>query len=239
MNRKIRKPIKILFFMIVGFVIFSFAIPSQRSASLVYQHTSFKTLNTLEDWQKINPDIFCLLQFFASDIIHQIPVIYTDDGDYYMLHDPFGNYDTMGSIFMEKQLCPKDISNNFIINGHSSKTKNWNFTFLKNYVDPVYFQEHPEFLLIDDKGSHHYRIISFSEYDLDAQSTYLDWHNNYFASYEQLKTMLDASLPYVINRINGFYYQDQQLITLVTCNMQKPNSRYVLLAYENTERNPS
>lgn len=239
MNRKIRKPIKFLLFMIICLVFLPFIPCKQESSSLSYQHTNFKTLSTLEAWQKINPDIFALLQFSTSDIIHQIPIIYTDKGDHYMVHDPFGNYDTMGSVFMEKQLCPIDDSNNFIINGHSSKTKNWNFTFLKNYSDQAYFQENPEFLFIDAKGTHQYRIISFSEYDLDDPSTYLDWHNNYFASYEQLKTMLDATLPYVINRIDGFYYQNQQLITLVTCNMQKPNARYVLLAYENTERNPS
>lgn len=190
----------------------------------------------LATWQKINPEIFALLEFTSDDVTTQIPIIYTANGDHYMLHDIYGHYDTMGAVFMEKQISPLSSSNNYIINGHSSKTKNWNFTFLKKYNDLDYFTKHPEFTFIDKQGTHQYQIISFSEYDLDDQDTYLGWHNNYFASYAEAKNMFDNTLAYTINRVDGFYYHQQQMITLVTCNMQKHNARYVLQAVEKTER---
>lgn len=233
MSRKLKKRVKV--YLALSILTLGTSLiyrQDDKDTKQIYIHQKEDTLKTLKDWQKINPEIFALLKFTIDDKITSIPIIYTDNGDYYMLHDPWGNYDTMGSCFMEKQLSPLETSNNYIINGHSSKTKDWNFTFLKNYADKAYFDKHQEFKLIDEDGEHIYQIISFCEYDLDNPDTYLDWHNNYYANYEQVKTMFDNTLNYAINHIDGFYYHNQQLITLVTCNMQKNNARFVLQAYE-------
>lgn len=202
------------------------------SISEQYQTTKEQVPKTLKEWQEINSDVVFLLKFQDADILHNIPVVYTDDGDYYMKHNLYGNYDTMGAVFMEKQDSPIDSSNNYLINGHASKTKNWSFTFLKNYVRKSYFDANGEFILEDDVGEHKYKIVSFAEYDIDQPEVYLDWYNNVIQDYEHLKEIMTKSEPYILNRIDGYTYQGQQLITLITCNMDKENSRYVLTAIE-------
>lgn len=202
------------------------------SISEQYQTKMDEKPKTLQEWQEINNDVVFLLKFQDADILHSIPVVYTDDGDYYMKHNVYGNYDTMGAVFMEEQDSPIEDSNNYLINGHSSKTKNWSFTFFKNFVRESYFDANSEFILEDDLDEHQYKIISFAEYDIDQEEVYLDWYNNVIQDYDHLKEIMTNSEPYIINRIDGFTYHGQQLLTLITCNMDKKNSRYVLTAIE-------
>lgn len=202
------------------------------SISEQYQTKMDEKPKTLLEWQEINNDVVFLLKFQDADILHSIPVVYTDDGDYYMKHNVYGNYDTMGAVFMEEQDSPIEASNNYLINGHSSKTKNWSFTFFKNFVRKSYFDANSEFILEDEFEAHQYKIISFAEYDIDQEEVYLDWYNNVIQDYDHLKEIMTNSEPYIINRIDGFTYHGQQLLTLITCNMDKENSRYVLTAIE-------
>lgn len=191
-----------------------------------YQTTSTKTM-TID-----NQDIIFYLEFDNDDQYHLIPIVYTENGDYYMLHDINGNYDTMGTCFMEKEIVDINISNNYIINGHSSLTKNRNFTFLKNYADIDYFNHNNTFKLIDtNNNSYTYQIIGLASFDLMDENTYLDWYNSYFKDYDEFNNIMNNTLPYFINHIEGFSYHGQQLITLITCDMTKEDTRYVLFAY--------
>ena len=101
-----------------------------------------------------------------------------------MLHDLNGNYDTMGTCFMEKEIVDITTANNYIINGNSSLTKDRNFTFLKNYCDPDYFNTNTTFTLIDlNEDRFEYQIIGIASFDLTNEDTYLDWYSSYFKDY--------------------------------------------------------
>lgn len=120
------------------------------SMSDQYQTTKNEKPKTLQEWQLINDDVIFLLKFQDADILHSIPVVYTDDGDYCMKHNVYGNYDTMGAVFIEEQCSQIEASNNYLINGHSSKTRKWSFTFFKNFVRKSYFDANSEFILEDE-----------------------------------------------------------------------------------------
>lgn len=151
-----------------------------------------------------------------------------------MKQNLWGDYDTMGSVFIEKDISPYKGSKNWLINGHSSKTKVWNFTFMKKYANKNYFNQHNTFIVEDGNGYHTYQVVSFAEYDLSLgeDNLYLGWFNNKFESIEEVVNMFKNTDPYVLQRNNEFNYKGQQIITLVTCNMEKKDARYVLMGVE-------
>lgn len=188
---------------------------------------------TLKEWQVINPNTVMVLEFTSNGILHNIPVLEVDNGDKYMKRNPWGEYDSMGSVFMEKEFSPYKGSNNWLINGHSSKTKDWNFTFLKNYAKQDYLNKHSTFQAELEDGFHTYRILSFAEYDLELneESIYMGWYNNNFTDDEGI-AMIKETLPYLLSSSPGFQYQGEQMMTLITCNMKKEDSRFVIMALE-------
>lgn len=214
--------------MILLMIIIIIILPKKDHISNV---TVTKTANK-ETITEDNKDIIFYLEFANNDQYHLIPIVYTDNADYYMLHDLNGNYDTIGTCFMEKEIVDITTANNYIINGHSSLTKDRNFTFLKNYCDPDYFNTNTTFTLIDlNEDRFEYQIIGIASFDLTNEDTYLDWYSSYFKDYYEFNTIMNNTLPYFINHIEGFSYHNQQLITLITCDMNKEDTRFVLFAY--------
>lgn len=234
------KNIKIRILIILGIVIvgiISLTIKNEIYETFNLQMTQsteyIDNPRTLKEWQEINEDVVMVLEFTSNDILHNIPVLEVDNGDKYMKRNPWGKYDTMGSVFMEKEISPYEGSNNWLINGHSSKTKDWNFTFLKNYAKQDYLNKYSTFQVELEDGFHTYRILSFAEYDLELNedTIYMGWYNNNFTVDEGL-TMIKETLHYLLSSNPGTQYQGQQMITVITCNMNKKDSRYVLMGIE-------
>lgn len=188
---------------------------------------------SLVEWQKINPNIVMVLEFSSSGKLHNIPVLEVNDGDKYMNRNPWGTYDSMGSVFMETNISPFEQSNNWLINGHSSLTKDWNLSFLKNYVKPKYFESNATFQVELKDGFHLYRIVSFAEYDLDQveDSVYMGWYQNNF-TVDEATSMFNLTSQYILQKTSNYIYTGKQMLTLITCNMNKKDSRYVLMAVE-------
>lgn len=240
-HRRLRKPVKIAIGIVaVGIVgITAISLNSNKIAEVMnlqiskadeYITTEDEEPVTLEEWQQINNEVIWMLTFNDDDIVHSIPVVYTENGDHYMRHNLYGEYDSMGSVFMEAQDSPLE-SVNWIINGHSSKTKNWAFTFMKHYADPDYFNNHSTFTLEDADGLHTYKVLSFGEYDV-SDEFFDGWYQSAFRSHQDVVDMLNDTTANLINHVDHFTYRGQQLMTLITCDMNEDDTRYVLTAYE-------
>ena len=191
-----------------------------------YIHTLDEEPLTLEAWQKINPRVKYVLRFTDKDKYRAIPVVCTPDAAYALKHNVRGENDTMGSVF-----CDPCASNpvNLVIYGHSSKTKDWCFTFLKQYRDKDYFQNHPSFLLESQEGLIPCRIISSATYDLEEE-TETGWADPNTGNTEEVMQMIKDSIPYLDQRREGEVYEGGGLVTLVTCDMEKTDSRIVIQA---------
>lgn len=185
---------------------------------------------TLQDWQKINSDVRYVLEFSEANRQCRIPVLAASDPDYAMRHNLYGEYDTMGSVFVEDTGTEIDTADNLIIYGHSSKTKDWCFTFLKQYSDPDYFQDHPLIILEGTDARETYEVVSFGRYDLNEEDTWLGWGSPSLGSIEEAREMFLQSEPYLIQKRRGIAYHGQRVLTLVTCDMAQEDSRYVLQA---------
>lgn len=182
-------------------------------------------LKTLEEWQEINPDVVMLLEFEDEEIYRSIPIVYREEEpDYYYKRSVYGKKDSMGTAFLD-EICNMT-SQNLIINGHSSKRNTFQFTFLKKYCDEEYFDEHPIFKMIDDEGEHTYLIVSIAEVDMN-EDCYLGWYTDGFNNANEVKEMFEEIKPYAHHQ-REITYQGQGMITLITCNMEEENSRYVI-----------
>lgn len=232
-----KKCVIIISIVIILIGLFGFTLRNEISEILSIESTQSTQYvdnpRTLKEWQEVNQNVVMVLEFNSNGILHNIPVLEVENGDKYMKRNPWGNYDTMGSVFMEKEISPFIGSNNWLINGHSSFNKDWNFTFLKNYSNKDYFNKHSIYQVEMEDGFHSFKIVSFAEYDYDLgeEQLYLGWYHNNFSIKEGI-SMFKETLPYTLVLSAGVEYQGQQIMTLITCNMKKKDSRYVLMAIE-------
>lgn len=187
------------------------------------------TVHTLQDWQAVNDEVYGILRFQDDDCIRSIPVLKTSSPDYAMRHNLYGDYDTMGSVFCDST---EEKPWNLVIYGHSSLTKDRCFTFLKKMQDAAYYGRHPGFEMETIHDTEHYRILSFARYDMDDAETWTGWAESSFADADEVENMFQTSVPYLLQRTDGVPYQGENVITLVTCDMNAPNSRFVLQAIQ-------
>ncbi|MCI6272717.1 MAG: class B sortase [Erysipelotrichaceae bacterium] len=162
-----------------------------------------------------------------------LPVILTE-GDYYMTHDAFGNKDGCGAVFIDKKEV-SDESNNIIVYGHSSLKKDCNFTFFKSYKEKTYFNQNEFFTYTNENNeTKKYQILFMSMIDLESsEGAYLDWYNSYFHSTDEFIEVLNKTSEYAVTDKRGFTLnEDDNILTLVTCDMSKKDARFVLFAKE-------
>ena len=182
---------------------------------------------SLQNWQKINPNVRYVLNFPDKDGSRVIPVVETDDPSFYLDHNVFKRKDSMGAPFIDHVMDGED--RNTVIYGHSSAIKDWNFTFLKNYADTSYFHEYPYFTVESDSGEDTYIILMIGRYDLSDESEECQW-SSATDSAEELTDMLQEASLKALQIRKGIAYNGQQIITLVTCDMRGKDDRYVLSA---------
>lgn len=190
-------------------------------------------MTELEAWQAVNSEVALILKFEDEEKTRIIPVVYTaEDRDKYYRMDVYGNYDPMGTTFVDDNSTLD--SQNLIINGHSSKTKDQQFTFLKQLADSKYFEAHEFISLMDKEGIHQFKIVLIAEFDLALnreKELYGDWYNGSFRTLEEARQMLETMRELAICQ-REIVYQDENILTLITCNMAKEDSRYVVMAVE-------
>lgn len=228
-KRKLRKWVKILGAALLGTGL-RCCVNNQKvktvtppSKAAEYEIEEEEDAKTLSEWKLIDDSITYVLTFCEDGTVRSIPVKETGDVSYAMTHNVYGEVDSMGSVFCDPYaVMPK----NLVIYGHSSKTKDWCFTFLKRYREEEYFENNDSFSLESDTGFSTYQIVSLAEYEIDDKLTFLDWAD----SEADVEKMFKESVPYLLNKKNGIMYNGESVITLVTCNMEKENARYVLQA---------
>lgn len=186
--------------------------------------------STLRQWQSVNPEVTYVLEFTDEPVSRRIPVLLTADPQYAMTHNLYGEHDSMGSVFSDASESSFGSLKNLVIYGHSSRTKDWCFTFLKKYADEDYFDSHHQLRLEDENGTSVYDIVSLARYDLNLEGTWLGWSSPSLGSMEEAGEMFRLSGEYLLQQRNGILYHGQNVLTMVTCDMDEEDTRFVLQA---------
>lgn len=179
---------------------------------------------TLGDFRKINARIGYVLKFEDDGRERIIPVVSTADFDSVFRKNIYGEEDSMGSVFCDEG--PYEPAN-LVIYGHASRTKDRCFSFLQKLADRSYYESHPYFTLESENGKSLCRIVSFARYDLEDESTYLGWAE---PAPGDIREMFSGTVPYLLEHTQGITDAGNGIVTLVTCDLDMQDGRYVVQA---------
>ena len=107
--------------------------------------------------KELNSDVIGWIRFENINIDY--PIVIGKDNDYYLHHTFKKESNSSGAIFMDYRNNPNFEDQNSVIYGHNMKNKSM-FALLNEYKSEEYFKENPGFYIIDDTGSHYYKIYS-------------------------------------------------------------------------------
>ena len=180
---------------------------------------------SLKEWREINGDVIGIIKINGKEF----PVVQGIDNDEYLHTSIYMKEDLFGVPFIDYQIDINDYDN-LIIYGHSTYNKDLVFTFIEDYITNKDDIPDLEFVFEDDDGQHSYKILAAREVSSDENAD-RSWHNFNFEDnsekYEYIKNFLKESDVVYDNEVSG------KLMLLVTCNMDKQENRYMLLACEN------
>lgn len=185
----------------------------------------FKTTKALEFensdkdlvyWKKINKDTVAILKFRDKSI----PIVQKDNNMYYLNRNIYLEQDRYGVPYLDYQNNIDDT--NLIIYGHSSNKKNLVFTEFKDSLKKL-----GEIISLETEiGKNNFEIFSIIEIDEDNQDKFMNWYQfniddlNIYA-----KKLYENS-----SNFNIVSLENKKILTIITCNLDKVNSRYIITA---------
>ena len=149
-----------------------------------------------------------------------LPIMQTNNNEYYLSHDAFGNENIFGAAFLEAEIDSEN--KHLIIHGHSTYEPLM-FTELKYFLDSDYVQKNPSFLYYDKKGTYLCEIVSAYSYQPTDLSHYAFDEQGY-------QEYLDLILSYNTISSSAVITSKDRLITLSTCDMRDTSYRILVHA---------
>lgn len=177
------------------------------------------------DWASLkaqNQDIVGWIYMPSCSISY--PIVQGTDNDYYLDHTVNGEYNRMGSIFLDYHANSGFEDDNSILYGHSVDIGGM-FTSLNQFEDQTFFEENPEFYIVTEEKSYTCTIAFFSQ-SADGSVYYTtnfgDGRNSVL---EQMRTHSLYSRELDL--------ENAKFITLSTCNLDygfNSNQRLIVTA---------
>lgn len=171
------------------------------------------------------------------------PVLRGEDNEYYLTHLFNGVKNSSGSVFMDSGNSAAFIDSATYLYGHHSKGGGM-FASLSEYLDPAYYQEHPQFLL----------VTPFADYQVDVfagMATVVEdevsWRPKTLETEADMQEFLDTILAqsFIQAPKDKLPLWGDRLLVLVTCTNIQSNQRYVIygrmrpIIYETDEESVS
>lgn len=167
------------------------------------------------------------------------PVVRGKNNSYYLTHLFDNTVNAAGSVFMDSGNSAAFIDSATYLYGHHSKGGGM-FASLSDYLDPAYYEAHPQFLL----------LTPFADYQVDlfaGMATFVEdetsWRPKTLETEQDLKDFLDLILPqsFIQAPEDCLPLWGDRMLVLVTCTNIQSNQRYVIygrmrpIVYETTE----
>ena len=117
-------------------------------------------IESFEDLQAKYPDVKAWLTIYDTKIDY--PLVQTDNDDYYMNHDVYGEVQSSGSLFLDYRNSPTFSDFNTLIYGHHMSERKM-FGDIDLFLDEDFFNEHEFGNLFYDGQDHGLQIIAILE----------------------------------------------------------------------------
>lgn len=179
---------------------------------------------TYDEYKAINSDVVGMIEF--SD--RRFPVVQAEDNDEYLHTSIYGEEDIFGVPFVDANI---DINSadNIIIHAHSTYDKDLLFTFFEDYIkDPAWGENNLEFTYTDDNGVYTYKIIAATMINANEEGKDLYWYHGDFSDKQEKTAYVIEMLQRANVTYGSEYNPNEKIISLVTCNMDDNDYRYVL-----------
>lgn len=146
----------------------------------------------LRDYEKLkgqNADLFGWVKVPGFRKPLSYPVMQTDNDEYYMNHDFYGNDSYAGSIFFDSRNDPSKVEHNFILYGHAMKDMAM-FGFFSDYPDNAEALENVRLIYLDLLNVRlEYEIFStyYAKPDEPYRQTWFPSNDDYLAFLNAIK----------------------------------------------------
>ncbi len=166
-------------------------------------------------WLSVNPDIIAWITVPGTDIDNPVVQARSNDPDYYLNHDVYGNYNPYGAIYLDAECEQYGLSSkNAVIMGHHFGTDYIGapFGILAEYKSKTFASKHATVLIQtpESKAVYEVRFTQIVNGAAAGKRTFFESEENYRGWYEEARNdavmILDAET------------KPEQTISLVTCS---------------------
>lgn len=165
-----------------------------------------------------NNDVVGILEINNTDYI--VPIMQSNDNDYYLNHTPDGEYNFMGSIYLDFRV---DIDNDkkLLIYGHNSSNIDMPFKILENYYDKDYYNNHKYIEITTSKEKKKYEIFS-----VHVETSDFSYMNTDFSNEEEYLKHITNLKNRSMYDINIDLTEKDEILILQTCSTHKDYKKY-------------
>ena len=172
-----------------------------------------------------NQDIIGRL--YIESIRLDVPLVQTEDNEYYLNHDVYKNLDKVGSIFLDYR-NNIDLDSKILIYGYNSKNIETDFKKLENFLDLDFFNnlDNRKIILESNNKISYYEIASVIITVSDFQHMKLTFTKD---EWKKHIDWLNKSSLY-----QSFLDYDDQILIMQTCYYE-PDDSYLLIVAKKIE----
>ncbi|MCR5467985.1 MAG: class B sortase [Lachnospiraceae bacterium] len=171
-----------------------------------------------------------------ADTSIDLPVMQSDDNDYYLHVNMDGEDDTNGTLFLDYRTDVLEPGANSIIYGHNMRSGEM-FGGLKQYLDEGYARNHEtiEFDTIYEKQTFKVVCVCLSHVGYQDEDAYKYYNFTDAANEAEFKAFTDAMDEAAAVRLREDPVWGDRLLTLSTCNSYTEDGRLYLVAVKVNE----
>ena len=171
--------------------------------------------------KSINSDVIGWLTM--KDTVIDYPVVKGKDNEYYLHHLYTGEWNSLGTLFVDCRNYDLFTDRNTVIYGHSMLNGSM-FFILERYKRQSFYDEHKEFIFeTPDKT---YRLLSFAGKIMDAKENFVQFD---FETDEDFYDYLDYYIRNSTFKSDVEVSGSDKVVMMIKCSDDFEDARYVLL----------
>ena len=175
--------------------------------------------------KKTNPDVVGIIE--SDDRVIYEPVVQAPDNDYYVRRNIERKHAAAGIPYISGD--GNINAKNVVIYGHSSTRSNIIFTPLMDYINSDYYMKHPTFRFITEEETRTYQIFAVMNIDLNNLDHSLEFSQSSWRSNNDFQAFIYNTINNSLYRTGASVSNDDELMTLVTCDTRDGNKRIVVI----------
>ncbi len=170
---------------------------------------------------KINPDVIGWLTLNGTVVDY--PVVKGEDNDYYLNHLYTGEYNSLGTLFVDFRNSYPFNDKITTIYGHSMLNGSM-FFILERYKRQDFYEEHKQFFY--ETKDKNYILEPFAGKVMDAKIPFLQFN---FDSDEEFMEYIDEYVRTSTFKSDVMVNKDDKVVMMIKCSADYEDARYVLL----------